>query len=190
MTLLSNVILRDTLANRPAAGTAGRLFYDSTNSILYRDNGASWDNVEGTGAAGGFIAKRYLNKPAGNITRATNTVGAFSTAWQIPSVVVASGQNVLLDICATFNKTTANDVMFAVLRGSTQLASWNTTNLGSTVSITGRFTWIDENPGAGTYTYEVQGALFTTGTLTVYQTNVNTDSTGGSSLFVAEVYTP
>lgn len=60
MTLLSSIILRDTLANRPAAGTAGRLFYDSTNSILYRDNGSSWDNVEGTGAGGTTIGRTQL----------------------------------------------------------------------------------------------------------------------------------
>lgn len=52
MAKLGDVILRDALASRPAAGTEGRLFYDTTNAVLYRDNGSSWDSVEGAGGAG------------------------------------------------------------------------------------------------------------------------------------------
>jgi hypothetical protein len=44
---LGDVILRDALASRPAAGVEGRLFYDTTNSLLYRDNGTDWESVEG-----------------------------------------------------------------------------------------------------------------------------------------------
>jgi len=45
VTTLAAVIGRDIAANRPAAGTAGRLFYDTTNSKMQRDNGSSWDDV-------------------------------------------------------------------------------------------------------------------------------------------------
>ena len=51
MSTLASVVIRDTLANRPAAGIAGRLFYDTTNSQLQRDNGSSWDAIEGAGGA-------------------------------------------------------------------------------------------------------------------------------------------
>lgn len=36
-------ILSDVTANRPAAGTAGRLFIDTTMHVMYRDNGGTWD---------------------------------------------------------------------------------------------------------------------------------------------------
>ncbi len=138
------------------------------------------------------IAKRYFNKPAGNITRAATSVGAFSTAWQIASVVVAASQNVMLTMTAMVGRSTlTNDAIFALFRDSTQLAVFSLfapTNAGPNLTITG--TWIDENPGASTYTYEVRAAMFTGGTLTVYQTNPTTDTTGGSSIFVADVYTP
>lgn len=49
MTTLATVIARGTLAARPAAASAGRIYFDTTNSILYRDNGASWDSIEGSG---------------------------------------------------------------------------------------------------------------------------------------------
>lgn len=42
----TDVIMRDVIANRPAAGIAGRLFQDTdTGQMLYRDNGTSWDIV-------------------------------------------------------------------------------------------------------------------------------------------------
>lgn len=48
MARFEDLVLRDTLANRPAAGTPGRVFFDTTNDILYRDNGSSWESIEGT----------------------------------------------------------------------------------------------------------------------------------------------
>lgn len=48
---LSDVIIRDTTANQPAANAVavGTLFYDTTLSTMYRSNGSSWESVEGTG---------------------------------------------------------------------------------------------------------------------------------------------
>jgi hypothetical protein len=43
-------ILEDIFANRPAAGTAGRIFIATDTKVQYRDNGSSWDLI---GSAGG-----------------------------------------------------------------------------------------------------------------------------------------
>lgn len=43
MTLLSAVILQGVAASRPAAGTAGRLYYSTDTQVLERDNGSTWD---------------------------------------------------------------------------------------------------------------------------------------------------
>lgn len=53
MATLASVIQRGTLASRPAATAvaAGTLYFDTTNSIMYRSTGAAWESVE---AAGGF----------------------------------------------------------------------------------------------------------------------------------------
>jgi hypothetical protein len=37
----------NTLANRPAFGQIGRLFVDTTNNVLFRDTGTSWDEIGG-----------------------------------------------------------------------------------------------------------------------------------------------
>lgn len=51
MSALSTVNGRGTNGARPAAGNPGRLYYDTTNSQLQRDNGSSWDAIEGGGFA-------------------------------------------------------------------------------------------------------------------------------------------
>jgi len=45
-TLLSSVIDRGLLSARPSASIAGRLYYATDTSTLYRDNGSTWDTVE------------------------------------------------------------------------------------------------------------------------------------------------
>ena len=40
----SDIVLSDTYANRPAAGTAGRLFLPTDRGIICRDNGTAWEN--------------------------------------------------------------------------------------------------------------------------------------------------
>lgn len=49
----------DIFANRPAAGTAGRLFVSTDTKEIYRDNGSSWDKV-GSGASGGVTTYAAL----------------------------------------------------------------------------------------------------------------------------------
>lgn len=43
---LEDLILRDATGNRPAAGIAGRLFYDTTLEKWQRDTGADWEDCE------------------------------------------------------------------------------------------------------------------------------------------------
>lgn len=144
----------------------------------------------GGGTAGALISKIYSNKPAANITRANVAIGAFSTAWQVTGVVVGAAQNVRLTMSAYINTSGSNDRILALFRGASQLVSWNDINNIAGNGKVVHATWIDALPGAGTYTYEIQGAALTAGTLTVYQQSPTTDVTGGGSILVAEVYTP
>lgn len=74
MTTLAAVIGRDIAANRPAASIAGRLYYDTTNSILQRDNGSSWDTLTLTGATSfGTPANTYGTPAAGAASTAIRT---------------------------------------------------------------------------------------------------------------------
>lgn len=41
-----------SLANRPAAGTLGRIYIATDEGIIYRDNGTTWDNLTGRAGKG------------------------------------------------------------------------------------------------------------------------------------------
>lgn len=63
-TKFEDLILRNTFANRPAAGKPGRLFFDTTNNVLQRDTGSTWENIEGAGGGGGGSdSDIYANLP-------------------------------------------------------------------------------------------------------------------------------
>lgn len=93
MATLASVILRDIAANRPAAGTAGRLFYDTTNSKMQRDNGSSWDDVaEATGLSnpmtttGDIVVGGASGVPGRLAIGAATTFlkGGTTPAWAVP----------------------------------------------------------------------------------------------------------
>ena len=45
MSTLASVVIRDLMANRPAPGIPGRLFFASDTGAQQRDNGTAWDPV-------------------------------------------------------------------------------------------------------------------------------------------------
>lgn len=64
MSLLADVIGYGTHAARPAAGSAGRLYFETDTSTLFRDSGAAWVALAlGVGGASGFVplADIYLD---------------------------------------------------------------------------------------------------------------------------------
>lgn len=50
MALLQNVIAKGTHSARPAAGSAGVLYYETDTYKIFRDNGSSWDELDFTAA--------------------------------------------------------------------------------------------------------------------------------------------
>lgn len=50
---LGDIILRDTRANQPAAGTEGRLYYVTDETVTERDSGSAWEDISDAGGGGG-----------------------------------------------------------------------------------------------------------------------------------------
>lgn len=83
MTTLASVIGRGLLADRPAFGTEGRLYYATDSGILYRDSGAAWESIEGTtGGIGGAPA---------DATYVTLTANGTLSAEALLSAVIGYG---------------------------------------------------------------------------------------------------
>lgn len=66
MANLEDLIIRDTTVNRPAAGIAGRLFYDITADKMQRDNGNLWEDCEPSAstAAASLITNGHFDSDA------------------------------------------------------------------------------------------------------------------------------
>ena len=73
MSTLASVVVRDVIANLPAAGIPGRLFFSTDTHTIQRDNGSSWDTitVATSGSAPAALTKVALTPSVGgNFTKA------------------------------------------------------------------------------------------------------------------------
>ena len=80
----SPAIYSDTLANRPAAGYAGRLFIGTDNLIIYRDTGSAWVAISGGGVIGadnGTTLTSGVVELGGNLIKNTSIGGAFTLSF-------------------------------------------------------------------------------------------------------------
>jgi len=76
--LLESVILHDLIANQPAAGIVGRLFFASDTGVAYRDNGSSWDVI----VTGGGSLPNFADD---------ETVSGSGTSWTLANTPSPAG---------------------------------------------------------------------------------------------------
>lgn len=149
----------DTTVNRPAAGTVGRLFIDTTVNTLYRDTGSTWQLIQpaisgdititagsntATLAASGVSAGTYNTVTVdtkGRVTAGSNT--AYLTGNQTISIsgdVTGSGST---SITATLSNTgvTAGTYNTVTVDAKGRVISGSTTTFAETdtlATVTGR----------------------------------------------------
>lgn len=166
MTILPDVILPPgLLAARPAAGSRGRLYYATDTALLYRDNGASWDQYA---PAGGGMYESYCcivdQKPQ-------NTGGgAFVTgAWRTrdinteqadPDGIVAIAANQFVLDAGTYSCFISAPAYYVTFNFAHQARLYNATD--AAVLITGQNQYTQQ-PGAGAGNSSIIIGRFTVG---------------------------
>jgi hypothetical protein len=103
-------ILSDTTANRPAAGSTGRLFLDTTLNAFYRDNGASWDAIVAAASVSGTT--NQINVAGGVVSIADNAVLPGTGAFRPPVGTTAQRPGAPTAGDTRWNTTTAESEEF------------------------------------------------------------------------------
>lgn len=83
-TTLDTLIKIGTFAARPAASSAGRLYFASDTGVLYRDNGSGWDLYSAGAVSKGAFGSRPAAGTAGRLYLPTDAFGIYEddgTAW-------------------------------------------------------------------------------------------------------------
>jgi hypothetical protein len=190
-------INENTLANRPAAGQVGRLFVDTTNNILYRDNGTSWDQIGSTSttpnlqavcAVGNtYTGDAYFNSirigHGGPTSVATNTLvgqaGLNSVAFSYASQNSAFGRDALTNLTGGSSNTAIGYQAGYTLTTSGQntfignQAGYYTTGLGNVIIGNGADTGTSSFPTLGAGSNTIIGAGFIGSSINQYSSYNN-----------------
>jgi len=123
----------NTLANRPAFGQVGRLFVDTTNNVIYRDTGTSWDLIGGGGGSQNLQQVTTIGNTTDQGINVLSNSGLYVTSdgnisnrpTTYPFAVYAVGFNVLK---STYNVNDANINVAAILQSNINVNVTSTKN--------------------------------------------------------------
>ena len=132
MTTLATVIGKGAIGSRPAAASAGRLYF-STEPKTYRDNGSSWDDVSDSGSGlsdpmttrGDIIIRNASNVTArlaiGSSGKVLSTDGT-DVSWQTPTAAAIT----TVDGGATADVSVAADAAYhSICSISLTVGTWD-----------------------------------------------------------------
>jgi len=123
----------NTLANRPSFGQVGRLFVDTTNNVIYRDTGTSWDLITGGGGSQNLQQVTTIGNTTDQGINVLSNSGLYVTSdgnisnrpTAYPFAVYAVGFNVLK---STYNVNDANINVAAILQSNINVNVTSTKN--------------------------------------------------------------
>jgi len=123
----------NTLANRPAFGQVGRLFVDTTNNVIYRDTGTSWDLIGGGGGSQNLQSVTTVGNTTDQGINVLSNSGLYVTSdgnisnrpTAYPFALYAVGFNVLK---STYNVNDANINVASILQSNINVNVTSTKN--------------------------------------------------------------
>jgi hypothetical protein len=112
-TMLNDLYLEGLLSARPAAGTAGRLYYATDTKILYRDTGSSWGVIQSL-SRGSVVT-------ATSESRTNTAYGLLATPDRVQGIVLPAGCHLVISYQATWQESVNGGAAAAIFIGSNQL---------------------------------------------------------------------
>lgn len=172
MSTLASVIGRDTLANRPAASIAGRLFYNTTDSKLQRDNGSSWDDVAETASSAAELLA-YKAHTAGDEAITSTTMADLDATNAVVTFTAPASLDVLVRLTAVVQPRQASGayVSWGLRESTTDIAGANGESIVARAAAANTPEWraaslafILMNISSGSHTYKWAAAIDAAGT--------------------------
>jgi len=168
-----------TVASRPAAGTAGRLYIGSDDNTLYRDTGSAWVKIgDGAGANGvttvtasAPLASSGGTTPNITITQANSTTNGYlsSTDWNTFNNKLGTASTFSGDVSGTASTTSVDKI-----KGKSVVPT--TYAVGQTLRYDGT-NWVNAVLGFG----DISGTISASQLPTVPVANGGTGMTSGTS---------
>ncbi len=176
-----------TLAARPVAGTAGRLYVDTTNNVLQRDTGAAWVNVPNLS---GYV--RILDRSATPLSL-TGTTENDLVNYTIPAGTLGTTGMIRISLAGILNNASGatRNYTIRVRYGATILYADTSSNQAAN-SITGFYMTFYFAANAATNAQTINGIIHigtaggattgTTGDLSTDETTAMTVISGTSAI--------
>jgi hypothetical protein len=92
MSTLASVVQKGVFASRPAASIAGLIYYSTDTGKIYRDNGATWDDVTPSGS-GSIVSVLGIVIDGGGTSPPTGAKGFV----QVPYACTLTGWTIIAD---------------------------------------------------------------------------------------------
>lgn len=127
MTLLGDVIDRGTAAGIPAAGTEGRLYFETDTGLLKRDSGSAWQLVS--------VADILTTKGDILVATAADTIARLGVGSNGQVLTAASGQATGLQWATPAGGSGATELDYVQITSNVAISA--TTEAGSDTVITG-----------------------------------------------------
>jgi hypothetical protein len=127
MAKLSDVIGKDTEGNKPAAGMAGRLYFNVTTGLWQRDTGSTWEDC-----VPGSVAPEQVAVMTNATTNATPT--ELFTDGVSAKLAITSGYLALFDILVVGAGAAATVNAAYRLTGAVKNVAGTTTLVGSVIT--------------------------------------------------------
>lgn len=132
MTTLGTVIGRGVLASRPAAGTAGALYYATDTLVMYRDNGSSWDVVAASnpmttagdiiiGGSSGLPTRLAAGSTSGHVL--TSNGSGVAPSWQAAAGGGGGAPTTAKYVTSASDGTLSAEIVIPGLAGSADIAA-------------------------------------------------------------------